>query len=266
VFNQKNNFFWFKINGSMRQIIIRGSAFFDFLNCYTINEYPKSGGSWLGQMIAEALEIPFPRNSLPHFGKNQIMHGHYINPLFMKKVVLLWRDGRDVLISQYYHSLFENGHGNRRLVSITKENFIVDDYNDIRKNLPQFIEYTYKENGMLKFSWSDFVDTWIDKDVVHVRYEDLREDTPLELIRIVKDLSGVVLSMPKALEISKKYSFERMSGRVPGEEDKHSFVRKGVVGDWKNHFSKDAKKIFNLYAGDALIKSGYEKDGGWLSD
>jgi hypothetical protein len=72
--------------------------------------------------------------------------------------------------------------------------------------------------------------------------------------------------MPKALKISKKYSFERMSGRVPGEEDKHSFVRKWGVGDWKNHFSKDAKEIFNLYAGDALIKSGYEKDGGWLSD
>ena len=33
MFNQKNNFFWFKINGSMRQIIIRGSAFFDFLKC-----------------------------------------------------------------------------------------------------------------------------------------------------------------------------------------------------------------------------------------
>jgi len=47
-------------------------------------------------------------------------------------------------------------------------------------------------------------------------------------------------------------------------EDKKSFLRKGISGDWKTHFSLEAKQVFNYYAGDILIGLGYEKDGTWL--
>ena len=51
-----------------------------------------------------------------------------------------------------------------------------------------------------------------------------------------------------------------MAKRNPGEENKHSFLRKGVAGDWKNHFSKEARQVFNKFAGRELIKLGYEVD------
>ena len=41
-------------------------------------------------------------------------------------------------------------------------------------------------------------------------------------------------------------------------------MRKGIVGDWKNYFNKEAREIFNHYAGDQLIKLGYEKDRSWV--
>ena len=61
-----------------------------------------------------------------------------------------------------------------------------------------------------------------------------------------------------------KYSFKTLSGRNPGEENRHSFMRKGIAGDWKNHFSKQARKIFHQYAGVELVRLGYEVDDSWV--
>lgn len=39
--------------------------------------------------------------------------------------------------------------------------------------------------------------------------------------------------------------------------------RKGVIGDWKNHFTEEHKRLFKETAGEALIKMGYEKGYDW---
>src|SRR3712207_8037395 len=41
-------------------------------------------------------------------------------------------------------------------------------------------------------------------------------------------------------------------------------LRKGVVGDWRNQFSPEAREVFNRYAGEELILLGYEKDRKWV--
>jgi len=59
--------------------------------------------------------------------------------------------------------------------------------------------------------------------------------------------------------------FEKQSGRKPREESTSRFMRKGIVRDWENHFSKQAAIIFNHYAGKELIRLGYEKDDNWVN-
>ena len=39
--------------------------------------------------------------------------------------------------------------------------------------------------------------------------------------------------------------------------------RKGLIGDWKNHFTEEHKRLFKETAGEALIEMGYEKDYNW---
>jgi hypothetical protein len=39
--------------------------------------------------------------------------------------------------------------------------------------------------------------------------------------------------------------------------------RKGILGDWKNHFDEELKDIFKRTSGQYLIKLGYEKDFDW---
>lgn len=59
-------------------------------------------------------------------------------------------------------------------------------------------------------------------------------------------------------------SFAQQTGRNPGEESKSSFLRKGIAGDWRNHFTPEAAEIFDHYCGDALIATGYEPDRSWI--
>jgi len=70
-------------------------------------------------------------------------------------------------------------------------------------------------------------------------------------------------SIEELKEIVTKYSFKNQTKREPGQEDKKSFLRKGIAGDWKNHFSKEACQVFDHYAGKELILLDYEKDHNW---
>ena len=40
-------------------------------------------------------------------------------------------------------------------------------------------------------------------------------------------------------------------------------VRKGIVGDWKNYFSREAGEVFDRHCGDVMVRLGYEADRDW---
>ncbi len=212
-------------------------------------------------MVSEATNFPFPRNRLPLWGTS-IMHGHHYYTFGMRDVLIVWRDGRDVVVSQYYHWLFGNEFGGDSWKKY-RADLGFKDYDDIFANLPKFIDYVYAQKKHPRFSWSDFVNKWIDQDVVFVKYEHMRLNPVDELERIVMELAKIELSRKRAVDIVAEYSFQKQAGRKCGEESKTSFMRKGIIGDWKNHFSDEAKLLFKQYAGDELIKLGYEKDTDW---
>jgi hypothetical protein len=235
------------------------------LPLYVVNEFPKSGGTWVGQMLGRALGVPFPRNRFPIFWPS-IMHGHYLDPRGIKNAVVVWRDGRDVMVSWYHQQLLPH-EWNELQVRRSRRELPLDDYNDVYTNLPAFIEYAFTRPHSPPFSWAEFVRRWHGrKEAIHVRYEDLRADTPGELRRVVERLTGERLSQEEAGAIAEEFTFERQAGRRPGEENKSSFLRKGVVGDWRTHFSREAREAFDRYAGDELILLGYERDREWVED
>ena len=231
---------------------------------YVVNEFPKSGGTWVGQMLGGVLGVPFPRNRFPMF-RESVMHGHYLKPWGMKNVVVAWRDGRDVMVSWYHQQLIEH-EWNRVQVARSRRELPLKDYNDIYGNLPAFIENAFTRPHSPTFSWADFVRRWHGREgAVHVRYEDLGLNTQGELRRIVGELTGDNLSPERASEIAEEFSFERQSGRHSGEEDRGSFLRKGVVGDWRGRLGREAREVFDRYAGDEMILLGYERDRSWVA-
>lgn len=251
-----------RLNGLLRYTMVYGLT--EALSLYVVNEYPRSGGTWIGQMLASALDIPFPRKRFPVW-RSSIMHGHYLRPGRIRKPIIVWRDGRDVMVSWYYYCLFiHDASFNEQKVRQSRQALAFHDYEDIHANLPLFLEYVFTRQPHPRFSWTDFVNRWHGRQgVIHTRYEDCRHDPAGELTRIVRELTGKHLDHERAHAITDHFSFARQSGRQPGQEDIHCFLRKGLVGDWVTQFSPAACQVFDHYAGEALIRLGYERDCAW---
>lgn len=230
------------------------------LDLVHVVEYPKSGGTWVSQMISEYLNLPFPRNETPRFEKC-VMHGHYLHSNRFENVICVLRDGRDIMVSAYYHKLFYRNDGKNWIVDKHRKDMPFHDYDNIKKNLPLFIEFMFEEEskGLKHFSWSEFVNSWYNKETLIIKYENLLIDPLSEMNLALVNISDKEINKNKLKEVIDKFSFENQSKRKPGEEDTSSFLRKGISGDWKNKFNKKAKMTFQHFAGEELVISGYEK-------
>ncbi len=256
---RQNKRWWHLLNSGTRLAVLRGATR-PFAHNVIVNEYPKSGGSWLSQLLSETLQLPYPRNRLPMV-RSCLMQCHILNPTGMKNVVVIWRDGRDIMVSFYNHLLIGHEFGDAEHVAKNARLLGIRDPDNIRENLPRFIEGLMTNVVGPSFTWPEFVDRWHGRTgVIETRYEDLLLDPKAEIGKIVVALQRDLPSESRIDKIVENYSFQAQSGRESGTEKKGSFLRKGVAGDWVNQFSPDACEVFNHYAGHALDTLGYTRD------
>ncbi|MEE8057525.1 MAG: sulfotransferase domain-containing protein [Pseudomonadales bacterium] len=259
----------FSIKTDALQRLLMVNTLSKVLPLYIVTEYPKSGGSWLSQILAEYLDVPFPRNQRPKI-TSSLMHGHMSYSPFMSNVFCLHRDGRDIIASQYYHSLFQNDKNSPNQVERCRSDLNFLDYDDVQNNLGQFIEYVYQRDmaskSPFRCSWPEFESGWSGKDCVHLRYEDLVSRGVDVLVPAIEKVTGSPVDIDKLSEIYEKFSFQNQSKRKPGEENRSSFLRKGQPGDWKEKFNFESANVFDQYAGEKLIALGYEPDRAWIDN
>ena len=258
---KRDAWWWHKSNAAAREAIARGAMAWRF-DSLVVTEYPKSGGTWLSQMIGEATGLEYPRNRYPVL-HDSVLHGCWLNPSKKHRTVVLFRDGRDVMTSYYFHLVYPKAITSAKYSDRVREKTGVIDPTKVEANLERFIEWAFTE-GFPGWTWADFVDRWWDdRSVVATSYERLTSDPRAELCRI---LDGIQVDVtPSAIDRAvDRFSFSAQSGRERGDSDDRSFVRKGIVGDWENHFSISARKLFDELAGDQLVLAGYAPDRGWI--
>lgn len=150
------------------------------------------------------------------------------------------RDGRDSAVSGWFHNL-------RVSPEWTRQNF---------SSMEDYIT-------MFADAWASQVSAG-SKFGVHqptrymaVRYEDLSLDSGETLEKALRFL-GVECSQDIVERCCADGSFEILSGgRSRGQENRESFFRKGISGDWRNYLSDDMNKIFQDKAGEWLVRFGY---------
>lgn len=245
-----------------------------------IVEYPKSGGTWLGQLVSDYYGLPFPRNRFPLL-KKSVFHSHYLPKWRIpenKKILFLVRDGRDVMVSLYYHQLIWNDKNklNPKDVKYHREQTGFEDFDDVKGNMNEFIKYTFTEkpSKLQHFTymgnWFSYNNAWLNEmerpnpNIYMIRYEELLEDTYGAMYRMLSELfKEEQINSSKLRQTVDKFSFENQTKRKKGEEQKNSFLRKGISGDWKNYFGEEEKRSMKKYTKDLLVKLGYEKNENW---
>jgi hypothetical protein len=71
--------------------------------------------------------------------------------------------------------------------------------------------------------------------------------------------------IPPALveEIVGARTFEKLTGRRRGQENRNTHLRKGQPGDWKNHFEPVHVRAFKERYNDLVVRLGYEDTPDW---
>lgn len=226
--------------------------------------YPKSGTIWMQEILPLVLnggdltplhtipnwdrvpwleekrlalvvdQLPNPRAMVTHF-PYQLMPPSFITS--KAKVIYVMRNPKDVIVSSYYF------HQMARFL---------DDPGTFDEFVDKFLE------GKVLFGkWTDHVKSWKHSElgdrIMYITYEEMVQDLPATLRRmsdfLERDLSEDVIQ-----KIAQHCSFKAMKDNqmsnfklVPRElmdSEISPFLRKGVVGDWKNHFTPEQLQRF----------------------
>lgn len=126
-----------------------------------------------------------------------------------------------------------------------------------------FIEHRLDDYIEWQLGWLRELGSEAGRPGILVRYEELLADTPGQFDRIL-DHFGIDLVPEVRASIVEAQRFSRVTGRQPGQEDAKSFNRKGIAGDWRNHFTPEHREAFERVARGRLVETGYELGEAWL--
>ncbi len=228
----------------------------------------KAGSQWVHAILHTLAyhHLVLPEVDVGHFFKRPI-EAHKIYPTlyityqeFMSVTVpqenhkfVIIRDLRDTLVSLYYslkysHKILKDEHRIAR-----------DKLNQL--NLEEGLEYLMNNNlkraAFIQWSW------WAARERIY-RYEDLLQHDEGLFEEIFIKVCRLPVTRQQVREAVRTHRFEnRTNGRPRGTEDIYAHERKGVAGDWKNHFTPKIKNLFKWAYGSVLIATGYEKDFNW---
>ncbi|XP_012714622.2 sulfotransferase 2B1 isoform X2 [Fundulus heteroclitus] len=221
--------------------------------------YPKSGTSWMQEILPLVLnggdltplhtvvnwervpwleertlevvvdKLPSPRAFVTHFLYRLMPPSFHTSKA---KVIYVMRNPKDVLVSSYYfHKMAE---------------FLEDP-----GTFDEFME-KFLQGRVLFGKWTEHVKSWrhaeLGDRILFITYEEMVQDLPAS-IRRISDFLCCNLSEEVIQKIAEHCSFQSMKANtmsnfslVPKEymdSDKSPFLRKGIVGDWKNHFTSE---------------------------
>ncbi len=163
------------------------------------------------------------------------------------------RDPRDLVVSWYFSARFSHAR-NPTVLEMRAALEKLDEKEGLKYIIDKIAEFGTFE---AQLSW---VEAPPDPHVRIFRYEDLAADNAAFLARLL-DWLEIHLRPDEFEGLARRNSFERLShGRKQGEEATRSHYRKGVAGDWKNHFDAEIAAHFRAVTGDLVERLGYAEE------
>lgn len=176
-----------------------------------------------------------PRRYLLEKSPTSILLTPFIREVFPNaKLMAIHRDGRDVVVS---------------------ERFFLASEGKPRRSFEDSV-LAWREAMQAELDYADKYDIFV------CSYRSLSENGESTLRELLHFL-GLPLVNETMHDMLRRSSFKFTTGRERGQEDPHSFYRKGMPGDWVNHLTPEEKRQFKELAGDMLVRLGYEKDLDW---
>jgi hypothetical protein len=200
-----------------------------------------------------------------------VLHNHWAFSPKLRRVFYLYRDGRDIMVSYYFFRMKRmlSGAATSDRVVYTRLFGNGFDPDDVVSNLPKFIDHEFRSPRDARTTWVKHIDEWYQPEkrpyIAYLSYESLLQNCAAELQKAVEIVTERQIDQETISMTVDKYSMSRQTGRNPGDEDRKSFVRKGIAGDWMNYFTREAAEVFASHASPTLVRLGYEQSESWCS-
>ncbi len=139
------------------------------------------------------------------------------------KYICCARNPKDVAVAFYQHLTKRQG---------------TDDRIEFDLSWDEFVDHFL--SGEVSFgSWWEHVPEWWahrdESNVLFLKYEDMKKDLPTS-IKTIADFLGYNIDQDTLQKIAQATTIESMKVNTSLWKEQQ-FLRKGVVGDWKNHFT-----------------------------
>jgi len=196
------------------------------------------------------------------------------------------RDPRDIVVSSYFSHLYSHPTTDwpelvdhrRQLIAVDKERamYLVIDF--LEGVFEDLAGWEYSNPRVLELKMEDVVrapEVTLLSAFEFLGLVDVdRTGLPVQLAAAVSSVKVRrpwlmpfrVVPLPASVvtRTLKRNAFAvKADGRTPGVENVSSHYRKGISGDWANHFSAGHKDYFKARYGDLLVMLGYESDRDW---
>ncbi|MEM7591012.1 MAG: tetratricopeptide repeat protein [Cyanobacteria bacterium P01_A01_bin.83] len=162
------------------------------------------------------------------------------------------RDPRDAVVSWYFSARYS--HVLTSIISELRRDLAEMDFDGgLKYIIDRLQEFGYFE---AQRSWK--LAEGEQQNIAIFRYEDLVDSNSAFLRKLFSHLS---IEIPEAefIDLCDRNKFEAITkGRVQGEENINSHYRKGISGDWKNHFDNSTLDYFYQVTGNLTEILGYE--------
>ena len=238
--------------------------------------YEKSGNTWLGYMLSYLLNARYyeaGNPDLPITSRKDICdlisgnlswktpydgvaksHARYafyqdnIGIADYDKVIHIVRDPRDVIVSLFYYNYYNLPIAQGRAGDVMTRKTALRRYATWLR--------TIARTGR---AWAEHTLSWVAQDFAErVRYEDVHTDAHGILSKLAAFLE-VDVSSEAVAEAVEQFAFTKLAGgREKGEENELSFYRKGIVGDYKNHFGWLSTRIVQYQCAHEMALCGYK--------
>jgi hypothetical protein len=125
--------------------------------------------------------------------------------------------------------------------------------------------------------WSSFVDSWSahvpsNPHIYEIRFRDLIEgphttlQSLLEWLDEQRDTTAINNALSAQSMTHKREQITRDGDSRPyGKSIQLHHLRKGIIGDWRNHFNAECIDLAHSYWQTHLIHYGFEKDDTWFT-
>ncbi|HYO00118.1 MAG TPA: sulfotransferase domain-containing protein, partial [Actinomycetota bacterium] len=234
--------------------------------------HPKAGSQWIRRILMDCV----PDLVVPTV--DQLVANPAMNPSwdFLAQPVMPGRVYPALYLPKDHFDAVEGVESARRFLVIRDlRDSLVSGYFSIRYSHPTDMAHVAEMRAQLEtLSFEDglillfdgFCDlcaavqgTWMESGDPLLRYEDLLLDDVKLLEEVLLDYCGLPVDRALFRDTVERNRFENLSGgRRLGEEDRTSHFRRGLPGDWRNHFTPRVTELFKRRFGDVLIYAGYE--------